>query len=249
MESLWSDLPEQNGQPDHGTVASDAVGPNESNYASSISFSSPGRSEPDSDFATDRAGTKAGHRKPGSSDDGFSDDSTYGAAKRWHTISAFAPLKQPSNLGAYCLRLCLCPRCNACIQVSTRQPGGSSRNACMYALCRKRRKVQPEKLAKRVRPPEVDNDQTRKLRSALPSEEPSLHIMPSVPSIQRTNGFDHNAMQASNSAAPPEEAELDSDEEQEMDSQSQGDSPCSCQTCYKRGISACVHSLQYQKSW
>ncbi|KAL3157904.1 hypothetical protein ABBQ32_012312 [Trebouxia sp. C0010 RCD-2024] len=167
MESLWSDLPEQNGQPDHGTVASDAVGPNESNYASSISFSSPGRSEPDSDFATDRAGTKAGHRKPGSSDDGFSDDSTYGAAKR------------------------------------------------------KRRKVQPEKLAKRVRPPEVDNDQTRKLRSALPSEEPSLHIMPSVPSIQRTNGFDHNAMQASNSAAPPEEAELDSDEEQEMDSQSQ----------------------------
>lgn len=106
----------------------------------------------------------------------------------------------------------------------------SSRNACMCALCRKRRKVQPEKPAKRVRLPEVDNDQTRKLRSALPSEEPSLHIVPSVPSMQHANGFNHNAMQASNSAAAPEEAELDSDEEQEMDSQSQGGNPCSCQT-------------------
>lgn len=105
MEFLWSDLPEQNGQPDHGTVALDAVRPNESTYASSISFSSPGRSEPDSDFATDRAGTKAGHRKPGSSDDDFSDDSTYGAAKRWHTVFAFAALEQPSTLEAYCLRV------------------------------------------------------------------------------------------------------------------------------------------------
>lgn len=82
MEGLWSDLPEQNGQPDHGTVPTDAVRPNESGYASSISFSSPGRSEPDSDFATDGAGRGAGHRKQGSSDDEISDDSTYGATKR-----------------------------------------------------------------------------------------------------------------------------------------------------------------------
>ena len=138
METLWSDLPEQNGQPDHGTVATDDLRPNDTAYASSISFSSPRQSEPD---------------------------------------------------------------------------------------YRKRRKVQPEKPPKRVRP-EVDNDQTRKLRSALPSEEPSLHAVPSVPSMQHTNGFESSAMQASNSAAPPEDAELDSDEEQEMDSQSQGGSSC-----------------------
>lgn len=99
---------------------------------------------------------------------------------------------------------------------------------CVCVLCiRKRRKIQPEKPAKRVRP-EIDNEQTRKLRSALPSEESSLHSVPSMPSMQQTNGLDHNAMQASNSAAAPEEAELDSNGEQEMDSQPQGESPCCC---------------------
>ena len=110
-------------------------------------------------------------------------------------------------------------------KTSTRHPGRNSRNVRICGLYRKRRKVQSEKPPKRVRP-EVDNDQTRKLRSALPSEEPSLHAVPSVPSMQHTNGFESSAMQASNSAAAPEDAELDSDEEQEMDSQSQGGSSC-----------------------
>ena len=92
--------------------------------------------------------------------------------------------------------------------------------------CRKRHKIKPEKPAKRVRP-EIDNDQTRKLRSAQP-EEPSAH---SVPSMQHTDGLDHDAMQASNSAAVIEEAEVDDDEEQEMDSQPQGMHLC----CYSLG--------------
>lgn len=81
MEGL-PDLPEQNGQLDYGVAPIDVVGPTESAYASSISFSSPGHSEPDSDFATD--GREAGKRRPGSSSDAeVSDDSTYGAKKRW----------------------------------------------------------------------------------------------------------------------------------------------------------------------
>ena len=92
---------------------------------------------------------------------------------------------------------------------------------CVCMPCnRKRRKVQPEKPPKRVRP-EIDNDQTRKLRSAQP-EEPTVPSVPSVPSMQNTNGLDHDTMQASNSAAVLDEAELDDDEEQEMDSQPQG---------------------------
>lgn len=80
---------------------------------------------------------------------------------------------------------------------------------------RKRRKAQPEKPPKRLRP-ETDNDQTRKLRSAQP-EEPIVHSVPSM-----HNGLDHDTMQASNSAADLEEAELEDDEEQEIDSQPQG---------------------------
>ena len=91
---------------------------------------------------------------------------------------------------------------------------------------RKRRKAQPEKPAKRVRP-EINNDQTRKLRSAQP-EEPSVPSVHSVPGIQYTNGLDHDTMQASNSAAIIEEAEVDDDEEQEMDSQPQGMHLCCC---------------------
>ena len=88
------------------------------------------------------------------------------------------------------------------------------------------RKVQPEKAAKRVRP-EIDNDQTRKLRSAQP-EEPSVPRVHSVPSMQHTDGLDHDTMQASNSAAVNEEIEVDYDEEHEMDSQPQGMHLCCC---------------------
>ena len=89
--------------------------------------------------------------------------------------------------------------------------------------CRKRRAAKLEKPSKRVRP-EVVNDQTRKLRSALPSEEPSM------PSMQDTNGFDGSTMQASNSAAVEEEP-LDNEDyevEEEMDSQSRREHACFC---------------------
>ncbi len=76
---------------------------------------------------------------------------------------------------------------------------------------RKRRKTQHNKPAKRVRP-EVDNDQTRKLRSALPSDEPGL------PGEQDTNGYATSNMQGSeNAAAALEES---AEEEEESDSQS-----------------------------
>lgn len=87
MEGLLSDLPEQNGQLQHGTETVDTAGATEPGYASSISFSSPGHSEPDSDFATDGVGRVTGQHRPGSSDDEGSDDSTYGAKKRWQFIS------------------------------------------------------------------------------------------------------------------------------------------------------------------
>ena len=77
---------------------------------------------------------------------------------------------------------------------------------------RKRRRTQHNKPAKRVRP-EVDNDQTRKLRSALPSEEPS------EPGGQDTNGYVTSNMQGSESAAAAAAME-ESEEEEEPDSQS-----------------------------
>jgi len=77
---------------------------------------------------------------------------------------------------------------------------------------RKRRKLQHNKPAKRIRP-EVDNDQTRKLRSALPSEEPS------APGGQDTNGYATSNMQGSESAAATAALE-ESEEEEESDSQS-----------------------------
>lgn len=86
MEGFLSDLPEQNGQLEPGTATVGTAGATEPNYASSISFSSPGHSEPDSDFATDGVGRVTGQRMPGSSCDEGSDDSTYGAKKRWHLI-------------------------------------------------------------------------------------------------------------------------------------------------------------------
>lgn len=76
--------------------------------------------------------------------------------------------------------------------------------------------------------PEIDNDQTRKLRSAQPEEPP----VPGVPSMQNTNGLNHDTMQASNSAAVLEEAGLDEDEQYEMNSQPQGACPCCCYICY-----------------
>ena len=87
MEGLHSDLPELNGQLERGTSTVVTAGATEPNYASSISFSSPGHSEPDSDFASDGVGRAPGQHRPGSSDDEASDDSTYGAKKRWHLIS------------------------------------------------------------------------------------------------------------------------------------------------------------------
>ncbi len=78
---------------------------------------------------------------------------------------------------------------------------------------RKRRKTQYSKPAKRVRP-EVDNDQTRKLRSALPSEEPS------APGGQDTNGYATSNMQGSESAAAAAALEESEEEEKESDSQS-----------------------------
>ena len=87
MEGLLSDLPEQNGQLEYATATVDTAGAIERNYASSISFSSAGHSEPDSDFATDGVGRVTGQHRPESSDDEGSDDSTYGAKKRWQHIS------------------------------------------------------------------------------------------------------------------------------------------------------------------
>jgi hypothetical protein len=78
---------------------------------------------------------------------------------------------------------------------------------------RKRRKTQHNKPAKRVRP-EVDNDQTRKLRSALPSDEPGL------PGEQDTNGYATSNMQGSESAAAAAAMEESEEEEEEPDSQS-----------------------------
>ena len=86
MEGLHSDLPEENGRPHLGLVAMDATEQLKTAYASSISLSSPDKSEPDSDFAGDGAGTDAGLSRPGSSDDEAS-DSTYGAAKRLHVFA------------------------------------------------------------------------------------------------------------------------------------------------------------------
>ena len=88
MEGLLSDLPEQNGQLEHGSLIVDtAEARHEPSCASSISFSSPGHSEPDSDFATDGLGKVTGQHRPESSDNEGSDDSTYGAKKRWQLIS------------------------------------------------------------------------------------------------------------------------------------------------------------------
>ena len=78
---------------------------------------------------------------------------------------------------------------------------------------RKRRRTQHNKPAKRVRP-EVDNDQTRKLRSALPSEEPN------EPGGQDTNGYVTSNMQGSESAAAAAAMEESEEEEEESDSQS-----------------------------
>ena len=89
MEGVQSDLPEQNGQPDSSFAAMVSVEPSKPAYASSVSLSSPEQSEPDSDFATDGAGTAAGPNRPGSSGDEVSDDSTYGAAKRSHCSNVF----------------------------------------------------------------------------------------------------------------------------------------------------------------
>ena len=65
----------------------------------------------------------------------------------------------------------------------------------------------------------MDNDQTRKLRSALPSEELS------VPSLQVTNDFAHSNNQGSESAAAAESEEED-EEEEHIDSQSQRELHC-----------------------
>ena len=87
---------------------------------------------------------------------------------------------------------------------------------------RKRRKVQKAKAAKRVRP-HVDNDQTRKLRSALTEDEPSTA---SGVSAQVANGFAHNSMQGSESAAAaPASEELTDEDDDEMDSQSRRMAP------------------------
>lgn len=99
---------------------------------------------------------------------------------------------------------------------------GKSNIRCV-ACTRKRRKIQPEKPVKRVRP-DIDNAQTRKLRSAQLEEPP----VPGMPSMQKTNGVNHDTTQASNSAAVLEEAELDEDEQYEMNSQPQGAYLC----CY-----------------
>ena len=106
---MESDLPEQNGQLDHGVTIVESVGPAELAYESSISFSSPGRSEPDSDFATDGAARKAGQSRPGSSDGEASDDSTYGAKKRWQTVAVadFTAWRSFGNSSAFWVPLIL----------------------------------------------------------------------------------------------------------------------------------------------
>lgn len=81
MEGQHSDLPEETGQPDLGLLVMDTVEQPRTAYASSVSLSSPDKSEPDSDFAGDGAGTDAGLSRPASSDEEAS-DSTYGTAQR-----------------------------------------------------------------------------------------------------------------------------------------------------------------------
>ena len=49
----------------------------------SPSLSPPEPSEPDSEFGVEEAGAEAAYSRPGSSQDEASDDSTYGAARRF----------------------------------------------------------------------------------------------------------------------------------------------------------------------
>ncbi|DBA82749.1 hypothetical protein WJX77_007341 [Trebouxia sp. C0004] len=91
--------------------------------------------------------------------------------------------------------------------------GEASDDSTYGAVHRKRRKTQHNKPVKRVRP-ELDNEQTRKLRSALPSEEPS------APGGQDTNGYATSNMQGSESAAAAAALEESQEEEEESDSQS-----------------------------
>ena len=83
MEGLSSDLSGQNGQLEAGTALVEQSLQPQAAYTSSVSLTSPEQSEPDSDFATDGAGTEAGLSRPGSSDGDVSDDSTYGAVHRY----------------------------------------------------------------------------------------------------------------------------------------------------------------------
>lgn len=126
MEGLLSDLPEQNGQLEHGIATLDTAGATEPGYASSISFSSPGHSEPDSDFATDGFGRVTGQKRRGSSDDEGSDDSTYGAKKRWQLIScaefalacaASGAAQYSHTLQKFSLAVCSCQSSMNCIYI------------------------------------------------------------------------------------------------------------------------------------
>ncbi len=83
MEGSFSDLPEQNGQPEAEIAPLADILQAKPTYVSSASLSSPEQSEPESDFATGGPGTEADLSRPGSSDGEASDDSTYGAAHRF----------------------------------------------------------------------------------------------------------------------------------------------------------------------
>ena len=82
MEGLATDLSQRNGQYNVALGQSNGVEHFQPALTASVSLSSPEQSEADSDFATDGAGTEAGHSRPGSSDEYASDDSLYGAASR-----------------------------------------------------------------------------------------------------------------------------------------------------------------------
>lgn len=231
MEGLSSDLSQQNGQLEASAAVLQQSPQHQAVYASSVSLTSPEQSEPDSDFATDGAGTEAGLSRPGSSDGDVSDDSTYGAVNRYcisHRrlvmckglrLSSLLPAHPEDDPGSEAAQQCFVATKNTISCITSNYTVGIQHD-WLDVNCnhRKRRKGQSSKPAKRVRS-EVDNDQTRKLRSALPSEELS------VPGLQVTNDFAHSNNQGSESAAA---AELDEEDEEEehTDSQSQRELPC-----------------------
>lgn len=111
MEGLAQDPP-QHSYATHEHVNGDANGrPDPKYFRTSPSLTPPEPSEPDSDFGIEEAGAEAVHSRPGSSEDEASDDSTYGAARRFvlhQTDLNAAAVTQSKFPTKYCLDPCQC---------------------------------------------------------------------------------------------------------------------------------------------